>query len=182
MFRFLVLFILLLVGLFALELLQPVQQLIVLPWTSALAKVCVGLVGLFDGSAMAQGKVIWNAATGFGVSIEPGCNGVEAFIVLCAAVLAYPASAKYKLLGLAIGFAAIQLLNVVRVISLFYVGQWNKEVFDFAHIYLWQALIMLDVLGVWLLWVRALPAKPTPTPASGPGTPPVSLEPLDATR
>jgi len=26
--------------------------------------------------------------------------------------------------------------------------------FEFAHLYLWQALIMLDVLVVWLLWIR----------------------------
>jgi hypothetical protein len=30
------------------------------------------------------------------------------------------------------------------------------KVFEFAHLYLWQALIMLDVLVVWLLWVRYL--------------------------
>ena len=37
------------------------------------------------------------------------------------------------------------------------VGQWNENVFQWAHLYLWQALIMLDVLVVWLLWVRTLP-------------------------
>ena len=31
---------------------------------------------------------------------------------------------------------------------------WHREVFEFAHLYLWQALIMLDVLVVWLLWMR----------------------------
>jgi hypothetical protein len=35
-------------------------------------------------------------------------------------------------------------------------GKWDKEVFDFAHLYLWQALIMLDLLVVWLLWIRAV--------------------------
>ena len=45
-------------------------------------------------------------------------------------------------------------LNVLRVISLFYLGQWNKEAFEFAHNYLWQGLIMLDVLVVWVMWVR----------------------------
>ena len=58
---------------------------------------------------------------------------------------------------LAIGIAAVQLLNVVRVISLFYIGQWNRDVFEWAHLYVWQALIMLDVLVVWLVWVRTLP-------------------------
>ena len=29
--------------------------------------------------------------------------------------------------------------------------------FEWAHLYVWQALIMLDVLVVWLVWVRTLP-------------------------
>jgi len=61
-----------------------VQQYIVLPWTAALARFCVALVTLFDGNAAAYGKVLWNPSNGFGVSIEPGCNGIEAMIVLFA--------------------------------------------------------------------------------------------------
>jgi exosortase H (IPTLxxWG-CTERM-specific) len=154
MTRFLLIFITVLITLFGVELLPWVQTNLVLPWTTLLARACVGLVGMFDTSVMAQGKVIWNPATGFGVSIEPGCNGVEAFIVLCAALIAFPSSWLHKAWGLVVGFIAIQALNVVRVISLFYLGQWNKDVFDFAHHYLWQGLIMLDVLAVWLLWIR----------------------------
>ncbi len=62
------------------------------------------------------------------------------------------------------GIVAVQGLNVVRVISLFYLGQWNMQVFEWAHLYVWQALIMLDVLIVWLIWVRTLPR-----PAKGDG-------------
>ena len=51
----------------------------------------------------------------------------------------------------------MQVLNIVRVISLFYLGQWDFAVFEWAHLYVWQALIMLDVLVVWLIWVRRVP-------------------------
>ena len=105
-----------------------------------------------------RGKVIRSTANGFAVAIEAGCNGVEATIVLCAAILAFPAPWRYKaLIGSSIGVAAVQLLNVVRVISLFYIGQWNRDAFEWAHLYVWQALIMLDVLVVWLIWVRRIP-------------------------
>ena len=74
------------------------------------------------------------------------------------------------------GFLAVQGLNVVRVISLFYLGQWNTQVFNFAHEYLWQALIMLDVLVVWLLWVRAgsksQESSVPPPPPEDPPAPP----------
>ena len=53
---------------------------------------CVALVTWFDSNAAAMGKVLWNPATGFGVSIELGCNGVEACIILFAAVVAFPAT------------------------------------------------------------------------------------------
>ena len=169
MLRFFLVFLALQLTLFGINMLGWVQQHLVLPWTALLARICAGLVTWFDSTATAAGKVLWNAQTGFGVSIEPGCNGIEACIVLFAAVIAFPSTWRHKLVGLAAGFVAVQGLNVVRVISLFYLGQWNTQVFNFAHEYLWQALIMLDVLVVWLLWVRAGSKSPE---SSGPPAPP----------
>ena len=169
MARFFLTFLALQLTLFGVNMLGVVQQHVVLPWTMLLARMCAGLVTWFDSTTAAAGKVLWNTVTGFGVSIEPGCNGIEACIVLFAAVMAFPSSWRHKLIGLALGFLAVQGLNVVRVISLFYLGQWNTQVFNFAHEYLWQALIMLDVLVVWLLWVRAGSKSPE---SSGPPAPP----------
>ena len=165
MARFILTFLALQLTLFGVNMLGVVQQHVVLPWTMLLARMCAGLVTWFDSTTAAAGKVLWNTVTGFGVSIEPGCNGIEACIVLFAAVMAFPSSWRHKLIGLALGFLAVQGLNVVRVISLFYLGQWNTQVFNFAHEYPWQALIMLDVLIVWLLWIRA-GNKAAPSPAS----------------
>ena len=156
MLRFFLLFIVLQLTLFGLNMLAWVQAHIVLPWTALLAQWCAGLVTWYDATAAAEGKVLWNTLTGFGVSIEPGCNGIEACIVLFAAIMAFPSRWHHKLMGFVMGFVAVQALNMVRVISLFYLGQWNMDVFNFAHEFLWQALIMLDVLVVWLLWVRAI--------------------------
>jgi exosortase H (IPTLxxWG-CTERM-specific) len=172
MARFFAVFIALLAVMFLLELTPVVQAFFVVPWTNALAAISASLVTLFDPGVVASGKVIRSTANGFAVAIEAGCNGVEATIVLCAAILAFPAPWRYKALGLAIGVAAVQLLNVVRVISLFYIGQWNRDAFEWAHLYVWQALIMLDVLVVWLIWVRRIPragADGLPPPALAPG-------------
>lgn len=165
--RFFLIFLAIQLTLFGVNMLHWVQQHLVLPWTALLARICAALVMWFDASAAASGKVLWNMNTGFGVSIEPGCNGIEACIVLFAAIVAFPQGWRHKWLGLVTGFIAVQGLNVVRVVSLFYLGQWNMAVFDFAHEYLWQALIMLDVLVVWLLWVRVGQKVPTaPMPAA----------------
>ena len=157
MLRFFVLFLLLQATLFGVELTPWAQAWFVEPWTVALAHISTNLVTLFDHDVVATGRVIRSTSNGFAVSIEAGCNGVEATIVLLAAMLAYPAPWKNKLYGLLAGTLAVQGLNIVRVISLFYLGQWNRNWFEWAHLYVWQALIMLDVLIVWLVWVRTLP-------------------------
>jgi len=171
MLRFFITFVAMLAVLFGLELTPIAQKYFVVPWTDTLAAVSAWLVTAFDPGVAATGKVLRNAANGFAVSIEAGCNGVEATIVLVAAMLAFPAPWKHKLAGLAAGIVAVQGLNVVRVISLFYLGQWNRDAFEWAHLYVWQALIMLDVLIVWLVWVRTLPragaGAPPPSPPSG---------------
>lgn len=162
--RFLALFVAALLVLLAAQLTPPVQQMVVLPWTKALTHACAWLITLVDPNVVAVGKVLQSTRNGFAVSIEAGCNGIEAAIVLLAAMLAFPAPWKYRVLGMAAGLAAIQALNVVRVITLFYLGQWSFVAFQWAHLYVWQALIMLDVLVLGLVWMRMLPAHAIPPP------------------
>ncbi len=165
MIRFFILFILIQLVLFTIELMQPVQSYAIIPFTEGIAAVSAWLVQLFDDQVLSQGIVLRDLESGFAVAIQAGCNGVEAMIVLVAAMVAFPSPWRHKLIGIAIGFIAIQALNLVRIISLFYIGQWNKTAFDWAHLYIWQALIMLDVLIVFLLWLRMLPPHPATPPA-----------------
>ena len=164
MFRFFAIFLVIQAVLFGIEMLNPVQAAVVQPWTGLLAKASAGIVHVIDPSVISYGRVLQSAKTGFGVSIEAGCNGVEAMIVLLAAIMAFPSSFKAKLWGLGLGFLAVQSVNLLRIVSLFFLGQWNYKVFEFAHLYMWQALIMLDVLVVWLLWMRYV-AKHDPKPS-----------------
>jgi len=135
MIRFFVLFVLLLALLFGLELTPWAQRWFVESWTTALAQISAVLVTGFDSGVTAAGKILRSATNGFAVSIEAGCNGIEATIVLIAAMLAFPSPWKHKLAGLVAGIVAVQGLNIIRVISLFYLGQWNRDVFEWAHLF-----------------------------------------------
>lgn len=159
MLRFFIIFSVLLIGLFTLEILQPAEKYVIIPFTAAIADISVWIVQVFDENVIANGNVIRDRVSGFGVRIERGCNGLEAVIILFAAMFAFPAPFKNKLIGFTIGFFAIQLLNLVRIISLYYLGQWNYTAFEWFHLYLWQALIILDALVVWLIWLRTLPGS-----------------------
>jgi exosortase H (IPTLxxWG-CTERM-specific) len=167
--RFFALFITIQAVLFGIELTPWAQRWFVEPWTETLAAISTWLVTVFDPGVQAVGKVMRSTTNEFAVAIEAGCNGVEATIVLLAAILAFPAPLRSKLLGVLAGVVAVQGLNIVRVISLFYLGQWNRQWFEWAHLYVWQALIVLDVLVVWLVWVRTLPG-----PRGSPPSPPTA--------
>jgi len=164
--RFVSIFLLVLVTLFTLEILTPVQEHVIVPFTGLLAQLSAALILPFDSTAVAYGKVLQFKDTGFAVSIEAGCNGVEAAIVLIAAIIAFPASWGSRLMAIILGFLAIQVMNITRIISLFYLGNWNMDVFSWIHLYLWPALIMLDVLIVFVVYLRYLSSKKIPTEAA----------------
>ena len=169
MLKFALLFPLFLLVLFVLELLAPVDRAVIAPWTAFLADLCGGLMRLVDHDVSVHGNIIASNG-GFAIAIERGCNGVEAVIVLVAAMLAYPARWRERLIGIGVGFVCVQILNMVRIVSLYYLGNWNRDWFDWFHLYVWQALIVVDALVVFLLWLawlrRRQPAQPQPVTAA----------------
>lgn len=151
--RFLVVFALCLLALFAL-LLSPFLQPGVIEFSHGLVSVASALIRICGGHAIVQGTVLRAPSTGFAVEMKDGCNGANVLILLWSAVLAFPATWKQKAKGLFGSTLAIQLINLVRFISLFYLGQYSRSLFDFAHDYLWESLIMLDGLLFFGLWVH----------------------------
>ena len=85
-------------------------------------------------------SVKWDARTlstpagSFTVLVGNGCNGAWAHLIFLASVLAYPATWKEKLLGLAVGQPVLVVLNVVRVVSLFIIGVYAPTIFRAAHV------------------------------------------------
>jgi exosortase H (IPTLxxWG-CTERM-specific) len=167
MLRFFLIFMGLLIVLFAVRISTFGTEYITVPFTAVLADISAHLIMMFDDNVHAEGVIIQSTVNGFAVAIAPGCDGIEAVIILIAALVAFPSPWKHKLVGFVIGFFCIQALNLVRIISLFYMGQWSQVAFDWFHLYLWQALIVLDALAVWLIWLRYLPKTPRQPPAGG---------------
>src|SRR5205814_6064911 len=112
----------------------PAQRWVVEPWTEGVARVSAATITTFDASVVASGRQLLDGITGRGVSIEAGCNGLEAMILLAAAMLAFPAPWRRRFGGIALGGIAIQALNIVRIVSLFYLSRWSAAWFEWAHL------------------------------------------------
>jgi len=123
-------------------------------FSASLAGVSAFTIRLFGGSVLQEGNILWPPGSSFAMKVLDGCNGINVVILLSAAILAYPASWKWRGVGVGAGLLAIQILNLLRLISLFYLGQWSESLFNLAHLYLWETLIILDALFVFGLWSR----------------------------
>ena len=124
------------------------------------------LIRLGGGAAIVEGKVLRQPFNGFAVEMRDGCNAVNVTLLLWSAIVAFPASWKLKAIGLTVGTAIIQAINVVRFISLFYLGQYSMTWFDFAHGYLWESMIVLDTMVIFWLWVNHVTRQASLTSAA----------------
>jgi len=163
-FRFVLIFVGCLLFAFG-ALLTPAVQSLDVRFSSALVQLSQGLI-LGCGGHATRDAAILRAPGGFGVEMRDGCNAINVTVLLWSAVLAFPAPWKMKALGLAAGSVIIQALNVVRFISLFYVGQYSIPWFEFAHAYLWESLLVLDTMVVFWVWAQRA-ARPAATAHAG---------------
>lgn len=156
---FLVVFAVLLAGSFTLLSLNWVNDHVIVPFTAGVAKVSGVTLELLGQDVTREGTVIRSPR--FAVNIENGCNGVETMLIFMSAVLAFPASWRSRLAGLALGLVAIQGVNLVRVVALFLTGAYLPSLFDASHTVIWQTLVILSGVLLWLLWASrfALPAR-----------------------
>ena len=90
---------------------------------------------------------------GFAVQIIEECTGAYEILIYTAAVCAFPTTWAKKGLGLLLGWPLLYLCNVVRIAVLMVVGRYYPPAFDFMHLYLWQATLILFIVSVWMLWI-----------------------------
>ena len=99
-----------------------------MPWTNALASIsAVARDAVRPGNVAAIGKVL-RTTNGFAVSIEGRLQRRRGHARAARRDARVPAPwRKTRSSGLAVGIVAVQGLNILRVISLFYLGQWNRR-------------------------------------------------------
>jgi exosortase H (IPTLxxWG-CTERM-specific) len=138
--------------------LNAVNDRVIVPFSAWLASAAAFLLRTAEGGVAATGTVMRSPR--FALDVHNGCNGVEAAILLAAAMLAFPATWRSRLLGLTAGTAVIQLLNLVRLCTLFWLGEHHRQTFDFFHVGVWQALVILGAISFFMVWSLKFAARP----------------------
>jgi len=118
----------------------------------ATAASVAGFMSLFTGAMSTRGDLV--TYDGFSVSIIIECVGVLEMLIYSACVLAFPATARARAIGVVGGCAAIYAFNVLRIATLLVVGRHWHAAFDFFHLYFWQATLIAMIVGVLYGWIR----------------------------
>jgi exosortase/archaeosortase family protein len=73
---------------------------------------------------------------------------------LTAAIVAFPAPLRSRLVGAAVSLLLLQLVNFARIVSLYYIGGVHPRHFDDAHKVGWPALLIAFTVSLWIAWAR----------------------------
>lgn len=144
-------------GLYALGffvVLYALSQQVVTPFTRGIALLTKALLNLVGSQAQVVGTVVKTPT--FSVAIQNGCNAIYETALFVAAVLSFPATWRERAWGALLGFIALYLVNLIRVLSLIYVGSHFRQYFQLSHIYIWQSLFIAFAVGLWIFWAGRL--------------------------
>lgn len=150
--------------------LSYVKETLIPQYLRGWAHISASVLNVFGENAKVYGNAI--SSSRFSVNIKRGCDALQPTVLFVCAVLASPVALSSKIPGLILGLIFIMAMNLVRVVSLFYIGIYMNSWFEFAHVEVWQSLfIFFSILawGVWAVWAWrrvALKARKAHAPVS----------------
>lgn len=93
------------------------------------------------------------------VSVYESCNGLNVMITFVAFLAAYAGNTKRLLWFIPFGLLMIHLMNLSRIMFLFFVAEYYENHLYFTHKYFFTAIIYLGVLILWYWWISKLSKK-----------------------
>lgn len=130
------------------------------------ARASALLLRVFGESATATGTNV--SSPRFGLEVKDGCDALQPMAFFIFAMLASPVPVRLRsrLVPILMGTLALLLLNLVRILTLFYTGIYFPKAFEPLHIDVWQSLFIFLPLTFWLVWaLRAMRRTGTTTHA-----------------
>jgi exosortase H (IPTLxxWG-CTERM-specific) len=125
---------------------------IIKPFTAFLANVVAAIISLFGAGAWAEGTVVRSPS--YSINIAFGCDGIEASSLFLACVMAFPTSWRAKLTGIGIGIPVIQVINLARLVALYYAGVYLPSIVEGLHVYVAQTIVILLSTGLFIFWLE----------------------------
>ena len=87
------------------------------------------------------------------IFINHECTGIYVLVIYVAFLLAYPASWLKRLVGIAVGIAVLEGVNVARLSFLTMIASRWPSLFDYFHEYVWQGIFVAMLALLVAVWI-----------------------------
>ncbi len=160
-FQFVGLFAVIMGACYAVTMIDAVEKKILPAYMQYYASASAMVMNVFGEGAEAKGTSV--VSKRYSVNIKQGCDALAPSALFIAAVLAFPGSIRSKVPGLIVGTLVLAVINLVRIISLYYTGIHYPRWFETMHVDVWQPVFILLSLTLWVLWALwVMPRGPRP--------------------
>lgn len=88
--------------------------------------------------------------------IANNCNGLELIVLFIGFIVCLPSSFWRKLKYIIIGTIIIDGVNILRCVGLIYLQEYYELYFDFAHHYLFKAVVYTVTFLIWYVFARKI--------------------------
>lgn len=130
----------------------PAADRLLYGYLKANAWLSSGILDLLGQGTHVSDVTIASSTSSFAIAIRRGCDAVEPTWLLCAAILAFPGPWKRKLAGMLAGIVVLQVLNLVRIVTLYLIGNRFPSMFASMHLEVWPAVFILVAITLFVGW------------------------------
>ncbi len=119
------------------------------------------ILRVFGENARAMGTSL--SSSRYALEIKHGCDGLQVSVFFAIAVLATPCGVAMlaRLPVILLGTSFLLLFNLVRIVSLYYVGIFFPSQFEIMHRGVWQPVFIFVPLFLWVMWSRRVERRST---------------------
>ena len=152
-----------LVGLYYLGIATEATAAILESYTKFTAQLSAGVLSVLGEEATASGYMV--SSPRYMLMVGVGCEGSEPIALFLSAVIAFPMAWKYKIWGILGGVLTLFLLNLFRIIGLYYSGIYARSIFEMLHSEIFPIIFIIIAMVLWLIWLNWASNKTKPEAA-----------------
>jgi len=115
-------------------------------WT---AKTAAWALWLLGENGRAHADVVESSLPTIRILSE--CTVLYPLVIFASAVVASPTTWRHKMTAV-LGVPLLAIVNLLRIVSLCYIGRWFPGAMDMSHFVIWESLMVFFTVLLWLLW------------------------------
>jgi len=122
---------------------------------AAYARAAGAVIHLTDPTVQIAGPRIIGRTS---LVIAKNCDAMDVNLLLVAAIVAFPAAWRRRLVGIGAGVAVLSLVNVLRIVSLYHLNARSSATFELMHGEVWPFVMValaVAAFAAWSRWSRA---------------------------